>query len=68
MFGLKSYCERYGRMNDDVTLSMEMQSLTTGISSCHFNRKTLKCYAAPKTYNVAQEIVLQEVMHVMSAV
>ena len=23
MFGLKSYCERYGRMNEDVTLSME---------------------------------------------
>ena len=23
MFGLKSYCEKYGKMNEDVTLSME---------------------------------------------
>ena len=23
MFGLKTYCEKYGRMNEDVTLSMD---------------------------------------------
>ena len=48
MFGLKSYCERYGRMNDDVTLSMESAEFDDWHIFVPFQSEDVKVLCCPE--------------------
>ena len=48
MFGLKSYCEKYGKMNEDVTLSMEHKEFDDWHVYILFQGESVQVLCCPK--------------------